>query len=475
MLEFSSTESCSTGNTSSPLSGFSSNVSSCDGNVALINDFESTEGCSGQGPQGPQGFSAYQIAVFEGFVGTEEEWLASLVGPQGPEGPQGEIGPQGPIGLTGPGVPVGGTAGQILTKIDSTNYNTFWQDNYADWTSVVKHIVKNDGTGLILKGTPVYVTGSNGTNMLVGKASNISEATSSKTMGLMQTNITTTGSTQTGFVITEGLLSGLNTAGRTAGEPIWLGPNGTLIYGLIDKPYAPAHLVFIGIVTKVSAGSGEIFVKVQNGFELKEIHDVDVITTTPVNGDVLGFDGSLWVNKTIPNWLGYTPFNLPALTTGSVLFSNGSTIAQDNANFFWDDTNNRLGIGTTTPQQRLDVFSASNYQGILVRGSSAPSIGFVQSSGTTPTWKIGISGNFGNNLAISSGATATDVITFGANGVGIGIANSVSKLHVATAPIASANYGTVSIGSGAFNGSTAGFFTGSALGTSIAVNEVTGF
>jgi hypothetical protein len=744
MLEFSSTESCSTGNTSSPLSGFSSNVSSCDGNVALINDFESTEGCSGQGPQGPQGFSAYQIAVFEGFVGTEEEWLESLVGPQGPEGPQGEIGPQGPIGLTGPGVPVGGTAGQILTKIDSTNYNTFWQDNYADWTSVVKHIVKNDGTGLILKGTPVYVTGSNGTNMLVGKASNISEATSSKTMGLMQTDITTTGSTQTGFVITEGLLSGLNTAGRTAGEPIWLGPNGTLIYGLIDKPYAPAHLVFIGIVTKVSAGSGEVFVKVQNGFELKEIHDVDVITTTPVNGDVLGFDGSLWVNKTIPNWLGYTPFNLPALNSGSVLFSNGSTIAQDNANFFWDNTNNRLGIGTTTPtatlhvkaqgllltdialrlrnstdsadlltlngagglnitssigaandrpinisgstgdlfyvrgfgdaflkstlflgaiggsnfisagtfgirsnqgtgtafsafthnngnialrifsnsnielnpaagniliattvdqggklqikaggaaitdialrirnsgdtanlttidgtgriisntpyltdgslilntidtatdnfgpvltfagnytgttpvnfamirgakspiggqrgylsfhtdgsgaslsvermrldwngnvgigttapQQRLDVFSTTNYQNILVRGNAAPSIGFVQTTGTTPTWKIGISGNFGNNLAISSGAVATDVITFGANGVGIGIANSVSKLHIATAPIASANYGTESIGSGAFDGTTAGFFTGSALGTSIAVNEVTGF
>jgi hypothetical protein len=48
-------------------------------------------------------------------------------------------------------------------------------------------------------------------------------------------------------------------------------------------------------------------------------------------------------------------FNLPALTSGSVLFSNGTTIAQDNANLFWDDTNNRLGIGTTTPTSRLDV------------------------------------------------------------------------------------------------------------------------
>jgi hypothetical protein len=46
---------------------------------------------------------------------------------------------------------------------------------------------------------------------------------------------------------------------------------------------------------------------------------------------------------------------LPALTSGSVLFSNGTTIAQDNANFFWDDTNNRLGIGNATPQAKIDV------------------------------------------------------------------------------------------------------------------------
>jgi hypothetical protein len=199
------------------------------------------------------------------------------------------------------GLPTGGTAGQILTKVDATDYNATWQENYADWTSVVKHTVKNDGTGLITKGTAVYVTGSNGTNMLVGKASNTSEATSSKTMGLMQSDITTTGGTQTGFVITEGLLSGLNTAGQTAGDPVWLGVNGALIYGLANKPYAPAHLVFIGIVTKVSAGNGEIFVKPQNGFELKEIHDVDLITNAPTNNQALTFETSngLWKNKTI--------------------------------------------------------------------------------------------------------------------------------------------------------------------------------
>jgi hypothetical protein len=48
-------------------------------------------------------------------------------------------------------------------------------------------------------------------------------------------------------------------------------------------------------------------------------------------------------------------FTLPALTSGSVLFSNGTTIAQDNSNLFWDDTNNRLGIGTATPTSRLHI------------------------------------------------------------------------------------------------------------------------
>lgn len=50
-----------------------------------------------------------------------------------------------------------------------------------------------------------------------------------------------------------------------------------------------------------------------------------------------------------------TKFVLPALTSGSVIFSNGTTLAQDNANFFWDDTNNRLGVGTAAPSQALHV------------------------------------------------------------------------------------------------------------------------
>jgi hypothetical protein len=186
----------------------------------------------------------------------------------------------------------------------------------AGFTSTVKHAVK---AGVALtKGQAVYVTGADGTNMIVGKASNASEATSSKTMGLIESNLSQNGQ---GVVITEGLLAGLDTTGATnAGDPVWLGTDGNLIYGLTNKPYAPAHLVFIGIVTRINANNGEIFVKVQNGFELREIHDVDLITTTPINGHILGYNGTLWVNKTIAGWLGYTP-----VTNARTLTINGTS------------------------------------------------------------------------------------------------------------------------------------------------------
>jgi hypothetical protein len=64
------------------------------------------------GTQGIPGKTAYEVAVEEGFVGTEAQWLASLVGatgPAGPTGPQGETGPAGATGATGPQGPQGET------------------------------------------------------------------------------------------------------------------------------------------------------------------------------------------------------------------------------------------------------------------------------------------------------------------------------------------------------------------------------
>jgi len=192
------------------------------------------------------------------------------------------------------GIPEGGTTGQILAKIDGTDYNAEWIDNFANWTSQLKHEVKA-GVPLI-KGQAVYVSSADGTNMIVSKASNASEMTSSKTIGLIAQSLSTNGK---GFVITEGLLAGLNTSTAIAGDPVWLGTDGNLIFGYLNKPHAPQHLVFIGIVTRSNNNNGEIFVKVQNGFELEELHNVAI--TSPANKNTILFNSttSLWENRLI--------------------------------------------------------------------------------------------------------------------------------------------------------------------------------
>jgi hypothetical protein len=80
-------------------------------------------------------FAADQSTVTGTITGIITGTLSGSVGvpgPQGPAGSPGATGPQGPQGepgAPGVGVPAGGTAGQFLTKIDGTNYNT-------DWTTV---------------------------------------------------------------------------------------------------------------------------------------------------------------------------------------------------------------------------------------------------------------------------------------------------------------------------------------------------
>jgi hypothetical protein len=61
------------------------------------------------------------------------------------------------------------------------------------------------------------------------------------------------------------------------------------------------HTVFIGIVTKANASTGEILVKVQNGYELDELHDVSA--ASPTAGDIIQWatDGTtyMWRKKSL--------------------------------------------------------------------------------------------------------------------------------------------------------------------------------
>lgn len=262
-------------------------------------------------------------------------------------------------------LPALGTAGQILAKIDGTSYNTEWIDNY---TSSVKHLVRLSEAMTI--GTAVYVSSANGTNMVVSKASNVGESTSSKTMGL----IAFSGSANAqGFLITEGLLTGINTSLANPGDPVWLGVNGQLLFGLSNKPQAPAHMVFLGIVTRVQQNNGEIFVKVQNGFELQELHNVYLNGTA--NNEILVYESStsLWKAKSISTILGYTPVSTTSnLTTSYIPKASGAT-SLINSNISDDGTTIKLNSNTrVTGNLQID--------GNFVVGGTTTTVGAINLS-----------------------------------------------------------------------------------------------
>lgn len=98
-------------------------------------------------------------------------------------------------------------------------------------------------------------------------------------------------------------------------------------------------------------------------------------------------------------------FTLPSLTSGSVLFSNGTTITQDNTNFFWDDTNDRLGIGTNSPTARLHLRAGT------ATASTAP-LKFTAGTNLT-TIETGVAEFTTNNFWLSPSTTNRIRIGYG--------------------------------------------------------------
>ena len=310
-------------------------------------------------------------------------------------------------------VPSGGTAGQLLTKNSATNYDTAWMDNYADWTEQLRDTVKAEVA--INKGQAVYISGANGTNQLVSLASNTTEGTSSKTLGLAMQNLAVNG---IGQIITEGLLGGLNTSTATAGDPVWLGVSGNLIYGLANKPVAPAHLVYIGVVTRVNSNNGEIYVKIQNGFELQELHNV--LISSVANNEGLFYESatSLWKNKSIATVLGYTPISLTSLSGVSPLSYNNTTgafsIAQatTSANGYLSSTDWNIFNGK---QAALNGTGFVKATGTTISYDNSAYITLSSLGATSPLIYSSFSGNFSIDKAdtsLSGYLSATDWNTF---------------------------------------------------------------
>jgi hypothetical protein len=215
--------------------------------------------------------------------------------------------------------------------------------------------VYNKTGATLTKGTIVYINGSQGNLPSVTKAQANSESASSRTFGYIQSDLT---NMNNGYVIVIGKLDGLNTNSFTDGQTLYLSP--TVAGGYTaTKPAAPDHIVYVGTIVRSHPTQGIIEVRIQNGYEIDELHDVSALS--PSNGDVLQYVTStgLWT-KTAAGGDVSGPYSSLQLGTGVVgsteLASTAVTpAAYTNANITVDEdgritaaANGSGGSGTVT-------------------------------------------------------------------------------------------------------------------------------
>jgi len=271
----------------------------------------------------------------------------------------------------------------------------------ASTTNVVAQIRNTTGATLT-KGTVVYISGATGQIPTVSKALATSDATSAQTLGMLSADIANNAN---GYVTITGVITNINTAAYSDGQQLYLSGTTAGTY-TSTKTLAPTHLVYIGVVEYSHATQGKIFVKVQNGYEMDELHNV--AAASPATGHSLLYNASnsLWESRsitysdltgTVPTWNQNTTGNASNVT-GIVAVANG-------------------GTGTTTPG--------------LVAGTN------VTISGTWPNQTI-------NSTASGGGSGTVTSITAGTGLTG-GTITTTGTVALATTAVTAASYTSANI------------------------------
>lgn len=306
-----------------------------------------------------------------------------------------------------------------------------------DTATVVMAKVHNNSGSTLTNGKVVFLatSGTNSDAPSVRLANNKADSTSANTFGFVSGSIA---NNDTGWVILSGKIEKLNTSAYSNGDIIYLDSvsgNWTK-----TKPVAPYHMVYLGVVVKSNAGNGSIFVKCQNGYELDEIHDVQI--TSKQNNQVLAYSDTqkVWKNRNIYSIVDTTNLiatktNVAAkvnisdtstmltpyirlagtgLTKSSQTLSNnlstgvaggqsvvGGTAASENLTLSsttnatkgkilfgtsaYDEVNNRLGIGTASPATTVNVIGSTGYNALRI-GDGTGYINQQYNRGATGSW-----------------------------------------------------------------------------------------
>ena len=333
--------------------------------------------------------------------------------------------------------------------------------------------VYNETGATLTKGTIVYINGGHGNLPTVTKSQANNETNSSQTLGIVQVDIT---NMNNGHIVIIGTLSDLDTHSYAVGAILYLSP--TVAGAWTDvKPSAPNHLVYVGTVVRSHPTQGVVEVRIQNGYELQELHNVSI--TSVANNDGLFYESatSLWKNKTIAAVLGYTPADDSLVVklagtqtiTGVKTFGNGLILQY---NYFPTPSTGDIGLGSNGSGITITTKpSTTVYNNTLQFSNGSNSFLFPNATGTialtsnltgyltavTATLPLSSSGGTTPNLSIAQSSStvsgylsSTDWSTFNSKVQG--------SFTSGTVPFAT---GTGSLGSTGlnYNGGYYGFAT----------------
>jgi hypothetical protein len=307
-----------------------------------------------------------------------------------------------------------GTNTLTLTQQDAGTITATWVNG-----TLIRE-VRNSTGATLTKGTIVYISGATGNKPTVSKAIATGDSTSAQTFGFIQTDIANNAN---GYVVAFGDLTGIDTSAFTEGDQLYLSST-TAGEFTATKQYAPAHLVYVGIVTRSHPTLGQIEVNIQNGYEMDELHNVSA--QNPSNGDILQFVTStgLWTK------VAGTTTNISEGT--NLYFTNArsrSAISESVTGLDYNSTTGVLsttsgyGIPTTASQATWDTAYNDSIVSAAVTGTTTKTLTLNQQDGGTVTasWTDintdAVSSVFGRTGAVvaTSGDYTTTQVTEGTN------------------------------------------------------------
>jgi len=246
-------------------------------------------------------------------------------------------------------------------------------------------IARNGEASTLPAGTVVHITSAVGDNPIFTTASYDTEALSSNTFGLLRYSSPSGADVE---VVVAGVVTGVNTdpaLGYAAGDIVYLSSSGQFTR---VQPQAPNQIVTLGQVLRAQQNNGSIYVDINNGWELNELHNVQIIN--PQTGDIIQYESAsygLWKNKSL----------------------SAAGVATTGSNSF---------IGTETISGSLIITGSArgNVQALTVTSNTA-SIDFGAANYFTLTLPTSSTTHFtGTN--IQPGLSATLVLTTGTGGTG---------------------------------------------------------